>query len=84
MAAAMKSAAASRSGLVSTDDLIAAKSVAGVFGATDKVIAALQALERLENCGGAIRMRRRPVLQVADAPRSRFQPSRSALRAGSK
>jgi len=33
---------------ISIDDLLAAKSVSGAFGSTDKAIAALQALKRLE------------------------------------
>lgn len=33
---------------ISMDDLLAAKSVSGAFGGTDKAIAALQALKRLE------------------------------------
>lgn len=47
--AAKKVAGATRSSQISMDDLLAAKSVAGAFGGTDKAIAALQALKRLEN-----------------------------------
>jgi len=46
--AAKKGGGASRSRQVSMDDLLAAKSVSGAFGGTDKAIAALQALKRLE------------------------------------
>jgi hypothetical protein len=46
--AAKQAAGAGRSSLVSIDDLLAAKSVAGAFGGTDKAIAALQALKRLQ------------------------------------
>jgi hypothetical protein len=46
--AATKGAGARRSSQLSMDDLLAAKSVAGAFGGTDKAIAALQALKRLE------------------------------------
>jgi hypothetical protein len=46
---AKKAAAAGRASRVSMDDLLAAKSVAGAFGGTDKAIAALQALKRLQS-----------------------------------
>lgn len=46
--AAKKAAGATPSGQISMDDLLAAKSVSGAFGGTDKAIAALQALKRLE------------------------------------
>lgn len=36
-------------GPISLDDLLAAKSVSGAFGSTDKAIAALQALKQLES-----------------------------------
>jgi phosphosulfolactate phosphohydrolase-like enzyme len=45
---AKKAVGAGRSGQISMDDLLAAKSVAGAFGGTDRAIAALQALKRLE------------------------------------
>ncbi|MFM7291263.1 MAG: hypothetical protein ACKO6B_08535 [Planctomycetia bacterium] len=44
-----KAVGASRSSQISVDDLLAAKSVSGAFGGTDKAIAALQALKRLED-----------------------------------
>ena len=47
--AAKKTAAAGRSNQISIDDLLAAKSVSGAFGGTDKAIAALQALKQFEN-----------------------------------
>ena len=47
--AAKKTAAAGRSNQISMDDLLAAKSVSGAFGGTDKAIAALQALKQFEN-----------------------------------
>ncbi|MFM8890638.1 MAG: hypothetical protein ACKOTB_03270 [Planctomycetia bacterium] len=47
--AAKRAAAAGRSSHISMDDLLAAKSVSGAFGGTDKAIAALQALKRLED-----------------------------------
>ena len=46
---ANKAVGASRPGQVSVDDLIAAKSVSGAFGGTDKAIAALQALKQFES-----------------------------------
>jgi hypothetical protein len=46
--AAKKGSGASRSSQLSMDDLLAAKSVAGAFGGTDKAIAALQALKQFE------------------------------------
>ncbi len=39
----------SPTGPISLDDLLAAKSVSGAFGSTDKAIAALQALKQLES-----------------------------------
>lgn len=48
-AVAKQAPGASRAALISMDDLLAAKSVAGAFGGTDKAIAALQALKRLES-----------------------------------
>jgi hypothetical protein len=39
----------SRSREISIDDLLAAKSVSGAFGGTDKAIAALQALKQFES-----------------------------------
>lgn len=47
--AAKKSVGASRANQISIDDLLAAKSVAGAFGGTDKAIAALQALKKFES-----------------------------------
>ena len=44
-----KAVGASRSSQLSIDDLLAAKSVAGAFGGTDKAIAALQALKQFES-----------------------------------
>jgi hypothetical protein len=46
--ATKKATGAPRSGQISMDDLLAAKSVSGAFGGTDKAIAALQALKRLQ------------------------------------
>jgi hypothetical protein len=40
---------ASPTGPISLDDLLAAKSVSGAFGSTDKAIAALEALKQLES-----------------------------------
>jgi len=40
---------AGRTNQISIDDLLAAKSVAGAFGGTDKAIAALQALKQFES-----------------------------------
>lgn len=37
-----------RQSQISIDDLLAAKSVSGAFGGTDKAIAALQVLKQLE------------------------------------
>ena len=45
---ATKAVGTSRSSQISIDDLLAAKSVAGAFGGTEKAIEALQALKRLE------------------------------------
>jgi len=47
-AAAAKGGNAGRAAEISLDDLLAAKSVSGAFGGTDKAIAALEALKRLE------------------------------------
>jgi hypothetical protein len=47
--ATKKAAGAGRTNQISIDDLLAAKSVAGAFGGTDKAIAALQALKQFEN-----------------------------------
>jgi hypothetical protein len=47
-AVAKKAIGAGRSSQISIDDLLAAKSVSGAFGGTDKAIAALQALKRFE------------------------------------
>jgi hypothetical protein len=47
--AVKKTAGAGRKNQISIDDLLAAKSVAGAFGGTDKAIAALQALKQFEN-----------------------------------
>ena len=47
--AAKKAGRAGQSRQLSMDDLLAAKSVSGAFGGTDKAIAALQALKRLES-----------------------------------
>jgi hypothetical protein len=46
---AKTSAGNSRSREISIDDLLAAKSVSGAFGGTDKAIAALQALKQFES-----------------------------------
>jgi hypothetical protein len=43
-----KAVGAGRTNQISIDDLLAAKSVAGAFGGTDKAIAALQALKQFE------------------------------------
>jgi hypothetical protein len=43
-----KAVGAGRANQISIDDLLAAKSVAGAFGGTDKAIAALQALKQFE------------------------------------
>lgn len=47
--AAKKSGGGTRTSQISIDDLLAAKSVAGAFGGTDKAIAALQALKQFES-----------------------------------
>jgi hypothetical protein len=47
-AAPKKAANAGRASQISIDDLLAAKSVSGAFGGTDKAIAALQVLKQLE------------------------------------
>ena len=47
--AAKKVVGVGRAGQISMDDLLAAKSVSGAFGGTDKAIAALQALKQFEN-----------------------------------
>ena len=47
--AVKKATSAGRASQISIDDLLAAKSVAGAFGGTDKAIAALQALKQFEN-----------------------------------
>jgi len=47
--AAKKVAGVGRASQISIDDLLAAKSVSGAFGGTDKAIAALQALKQFEN-----------------------------------
>jgi hypothetical protein len=47
--AARHVSAARPTGPISLDDLLAAKSVSGAFGSTDKAIAALQALKQLES-----------------------------------
>jgi hypothetical protein len=44
-----KAVGAGRANQISIDDLLAAKSVAGAFGGTDKAIAALQALKQFES-----------------------------------
>jgi len=44
-----KAVGAGRASQISIDDLLAAKSVSGAFGGTDKAIAALQALKRFES-----------------------------------
>lgn len=46
--AAKKASGIGEARQISMDDLLAAKSVSGAFGGTDKAIAALQALKRLE------------------------------------
>jgi len=48
-AATKKAVVAGRAKQISIDDLLAAKSVSGAFGGTDKAIAALQALKRFES-----------------------------------
>ncbi len=47
-AAAKKTIGAGRASQISIDDLLAAKSVSGAFGGTDKAIAALRALKQFE------------------------------------
>jgi hypothetical protein len=47
--AAKKAVGAGRTNQISIDDLLAAKSVSGAFGGTDKAIAALQALKQFES-----------------------------------
>jgi len=47
--AAKKAVGAARASQISIDNLLAAKSVAGAFGGTDKAIAVLQALKRFES-----------------------------------
>ena len=47
--AVKKAVGAGRTNQISIDDLLAAKSVAGAFGGTDKAIAALQALKQFES-----------------------------------
>ena len=47
--AAKKAVGAGRASQISIDDLLAAKSVSGAFGGTDKAIAALQALKQFES-----------------------------------
>jgi len=47
--AAKKAGGVGRSSQISMDDLLAAKSVSGAFGGTDKAIAALQALKQFES-----------------------------------
>ena len=44
-----KAVGAGRASQISIDDLLAAKSVSGAFGGTDKAIAALQALKKFES-----------------------------------
>jgi hypothetical protein len=44
-----KAVGAGRTSQISIDDLLAAKSVSGAFGSTDKAIAALQALKQFES-----------------------------------
>ena len=48
-AATKKAVGAGRASQISIDDLLAAKSVSGAFGGTDKAIAALQALKQFES-----------------------------------
>ena len=48
-AATKKAVGAGRTNQISIDDLLAAKSVSGAFGSTDKAIAALQALKQFES-----------------------------------
>jgi hypothetical protein len=45
--ATKKAVGAGRTSQITIDDLLAAKSVSGAFGGTDKAIAVLQALKRL-------------------------------------
>ena len=47
--ASKKVVGAGRTNQISMDDLLAAKSVSGAFGGTDKAIAALQALKQFES-----------------------------------
>jgi hypothetical protein len=47
--AVKKAVGTGRASQISIDDLLAAKSVAGAFGGTDKAIAALQALKQFES-----------------------------------
>ena len=47
-AASKKAASAGRASQISVDDVLAAKSVSGAFGGTDKAIAAFQVLKQLE------------------------------------
>jgi hypothetical protein len=47
-AATKKAVGTGRASQISIDDLLAAKSVSGAFGGTDKAIAALQALKQFE------------------------------------
>ena len=47
--ATKKAVGTGRASQISIDDLLAAKSVSGAFGGTDKAIAALQALKQVEN-----------------------------------
>ena len=47
--ATKKAVGAGRASQISIDDLLAAKSVSGAFGGTDKAIAALQALKQFES-----------------------------------
>jgi hypothetical protein len=48
-ATAKKAVGAGRASQISIDDLLAAKSVSGAFGGTDKAIAALKALKQFES-----------------------------------
>ena len=48
-ATAKKAVGGGRASQISIDDLLAAKSVSGAFGGTDKAIAALQALKQFES-----------------------------------
>ena len=47
--ATRKAVGSGRTNQISIDDLLAAKSVSGAFGDTDKAIAALQALKQFES-----------------------------------